>query len=148
MPELLVSSIIMIFVFTATVIAYIMLDSMWRDDLTLSELARETTIAVEKLTRGTQANGGLLAAKDIVLPLEGASANRVDYKDMNDVSRTFYLSDAKIYTGTGSSILSNVQSTAFDNNTNKTVKIDIVTSRHIVNRDITFHLETSVKPRN
>ena len=147
-PELLVSSIIMTFVFTATVISYIMLDSMWKDDLTLSELARETTIAVEKVTRGTQANGGLQAAKGIVLPLGGASADRVDYKDMNDVSQTFYLSNAKIYTGAGSSILSNVQSAAFSNNTNDTIAIDIVASKHVVNRDIAFHLQTSVKPRN
>lgn len=147
-PELLLSSIIMVFVFTATIISYIMLDRMWKEDLSLSELGRDTTIAVEKMTRGGRANEGLEAAKDITLPVTGASADRVDYKDLNDISRAFYYTSAKIYTEAGSSILANVESAVFSHNVNDTVGIDLVTSKRVVNKDIKFRLQTSIKPRN
>ncbi len=85
LPELLLSSVIMGFIFSATVISYMMLERIWKEDIVLCELARDTNIALEKIIRGESANSGLQAAKTVTVP----KPDTVQYTALNDASRTF-----------------------------------------------------------
>lgn len=142
LPELLLSSMIMGFIFTATVISYMMLERMWKEGLVLCELARDTNIALEKIIRGEDANSGLQAAKAVSVP----QSDTVQYKDLNDLSKTFYYSNNKIYSG-GGCLLSNVSSASFTD-LGKIIQIDLTTHKYVVGKEIKFRVQTKVKPRN
>ena len=146
--ELMVSSIIIVFIFTATITTYIMLDKIWQEDLVLTDLMRSTNIALEQIIRGVRGNEGLEAAKAVTAPLEGLSSNIVQYTDYNNTSRSFYYSNNSIYASGGKVILSNVVSAAFYNIDNIILQIDLVTHRYVVNKEIRYHLQTRVKRRN
>lgn len=143
LPELLLSSVIMGFIFTATIISYMMLDRMWKEDLTLGDLARDTNIAVEKMVRGDRPNEGLQAAKAVSTP----QSTTVEYTDLNDVSRMFYYSNNGIYTESGKCILSNVKSVAFSASASG-LEIDVTTHKYVVDKEINFSLEAKVASRN
>ena len=146
--ELMVSSIIIIFIFTATISTYIMLDKIWHEDLVLNDLMRSANIALEYIIRGVHGNEGLEAARAVTAPLEGLSSDTVQYTDYNNTSRSFYYSNNSIYASGGKLILANVVSAAFYNVDNTILQIDLVTHKYVVNKEIKFHLQTKVKRRN
>ncbi len=147
LSELLLNTLILGFVFTATLILYMMLDRMWKEDLALSELSQSSSIAFEKMIRGTLANEGLQAARSITAPQSGMSSDAVEYKDINDLTKRFYYSNGKIYPASGTPILSEVSSIAFSKVGN-ILQLDLSTHRYITNKEIKFHIQTKVKPRN
>lgn len=146
--ELMLSSIIIGFIFIATVTTYIMLDRIWKEDLVLNDLMREANIALEKIIRGVHGNEGLEAARAVTSPLEGLSSDTVQFTDYNNTSRSFYHSDNKIYAAGGESILADAASAVFYNIDNSIMQIDLVTHRYVVNKEIKYHLQARVKRRN
>lgn len=144
--ELMLSSIIIGLIFASVVATYIMLEKIWREDLVSSELVREADIAVEKMIRGPSGHDGLEEAKSASVP----QPDRVEYTDIDDAvgyTRRFYYSNGAIYNEAGKVILSDVSLVAFSK-VNNVITIDLMTHRYVVNKEIKFHLQTKVKPRN
>ena len=124
-------------------IAYMIIDRMWKEDLVLGELTRQTSTAVEKMIRGVVGNAGLEASKSVSVP----QSDRVDYTDMNDASRSFYYSNGALYSESGGVVLSNVISAAFALSGN-ILQIDLTTHRYVINKEIKFHIQTKATHRN
>ena len=151
-PEMLLGLIIAGMGIAATITIYVMVSQMWKDDLVMNELSRNANIAIERMLHGITENTGLLAAKEILSPAEGATANIVTYKDSNGVSRRFYYSEGKIYaaqglTASGNAIISDVDSAAFYYN-GKTVHIKLALRKASGSKEINLLVETQVSPRN
>lgn len=142
----MLSSVIIGFIFIGAVITYTMLEKIWKEDLVLNELVRDTDIALEKMLRGPHGHDGLEEAKFTSVP----QSDRVEYTDIDDatgLTRRFYYSNGAIYNEAGESILSDVSLAAFSK-VNNVITIDLMTHRYVVNKEIKFHLQTKVRPRN
>lgn len=146
-PELVLSSTVMVFIFSATLTLYIMASQVWREDLALNGLSRDANIAIERMVRGRPGNTGLQAAKSITSPAVGVSADSVNYTDANDAARSFYYSAGNIYTESGDSILSDVVSVAFSN-MDHMLRIEFTVHKYVVDKEIRLSLRTQVTYRN
>ena len=147
MPELLLGLIVAGIGIAATVAAYVTLSQSWRDDLVTNELSRSANIAIERMLHGVTENTGLLAAKSILSPATGATGNFVTYEDLNGATRRFYYSGGKIYTESGSEILSNIDTAAFYNN-GQALVITLALQKASGSKEINLLVETQVSPRN
>jgi hypothetical protein len=130
-----------------TIIAYVTASQMWKDDLVMNELSRSANIAIERMLHGITENTGLLAAKEILSPAAGVTADSVTYEDLNSASRRFYYSGGKIYTESGNAIISDVGSAAFSYN-GRTVLIKLALHKASGSKGIDLMVETRVSPRN
>ena len=147
MPEMLLGMVIAGMGIAATIITYVAVSQMWKDDLVMNELSRNANIAIERMFHGIPGNTGLLAAKEISSPAVGITANNVTYIDLNSTSRRFYYSGGKICTESGNAIISDVDSVAFSYN-GKTFLIRLALHKASGSKEVNLMVETQVSPRN
>ena len=149
LPEVLLSSIITVFIFTATIISYMSFSKLWKEDDATAGLARGVFIAIEKMERGLGGNNGVREAKLIMTPQEGLSSDMVEYKDLSDQIRKFYYSGNRIYSEASATnpILSDVESVTFSN-TNKMIRIDLLSAKNLGYKTVKLRVVTDVKHRN
>jgi len=146
--ELLISAGIWLFLVLAVVSAYVMLNQIWKEDLTLNELSRNANVAVEKMIRGSPLNTGLAAATAISAPAAGSAADDISYTDLSGTSRRFYYSTNSIYNISGAAIVSDVGSVTFTNVQDSIIIIDLKLFRYVGNKAIRFSISTQVSLKN
>jgi type II secretory pathway pseudopilin PulG len=146
-PEMLLGFIICAMAVAAAATTYVMISQAWRENLVVNELSRSANVAIGRMIHGRPGNAGLVAAQYILSPIPGTSANSVDYTDAFDDLRRFYFSGSKIYTESGDSIISDVDSVTFSN-IDRTIQIELALHKYVRSKEVKLYIKTLVGPRN
>ena len=152
--ELLAGVVIFTMIVMVAINAYATISQLWKESLVMNELSLSANTAIEKMIHGESANAGLLAAKSIVAPTLGLSANSVDYTDAFDVSRRFYHSSGNIYNEEDELILSDIDQASisganiFLNVDDRVVKIVLPLQKFAGSKEVKLRVETRVTLRN
>lgn len=152
--DLLLGVVILALAVIVAINAYTMISQLWRENLVMNELSISANVAIEKMIHGNSGNTGLLAAKHILAPLLGFSANSVDYTDAFDLQRRFYYSEGKIYAEDGKLIISNIDGDAvaisniFLNIDDRVVQIALALKKTVGKKEVKLRVETRVRLRN
>ncbi len=156
-PELLLGVIIFTLVVTVAINAYATISQLWKESLVMNELSLSANTAIERMIHGNSANTGLLAAKDIIAPTLGLSANSVVYTvpfDAPGVERGFNYSVGKIYTEDNKSIISNIDEAAiassniFFNIDDRVIEIVLNLKKNAGSKEVKLRVKTKVRLRN
>lgn len=97
MAELLVASVVIVILFTATLGSFVLAKSVYTDSIASYNLQRDVDTLLARIIRGKPEQGGssygLRSAVSYTLPAVNPSGSRIDFKGVDDLTRSYYLNN-------------------------------------------------------
>jgi hypothetical protein len=163
MAELLVASVLIVILFTATLGAFVLAKNIYSDSIATSHLQRDVDGLLARITRGMQETGGsygLRSGVSYTLPAVSPAGSRIDFIGVDDITRSYFLNNNTIvYSSLTQSPVQQVIYTPPPNSNitlgfanvsmdQQVVYIYIAVSRQIGNRTVVGSIATNVNLRN
>ncbi|MFA5500722.1 MAG: hypothetical protein WC404_06555 [Candidatus Omnitrophota bacterium] len=163
MAELLVASVVIVILFTATLGAFVLTKNVYSGNIAAYNLQRDVDGLLARITRGIQEQGssyGLRSGVSYTIPAASPASSRIDFKGVDDLTRSYFLSNnTVVYSSPTQSPAQQVIYTPPPSSTitlgfanvsvdQQVVYIYIAVSQQIGNRTIVGSIATNVNLRN
>lgn len=163
MTELLVASVLIVILFTATLGAFVLAKNIYSDNIANYNLQREVDTLLARMIRGERESTGIFGIRSAVsfdIPASTPAGSRLDYKGTDTLVRSYYLNNNTIVYNSptqnpaqqviyrppaNSTITLNFASASVDQ---QVVYVYIAVSQQIANKTAVGSIATNINLRN